>query len=917
MSKPWLRAAVVLTLVLIGACTPPAPRFAFKHTEQRGRFPNGLRFVLMADATTPEIEVDVRYDVGSREDPPGKAGLAHLVEHLMFQQRPDGPASPPLMQSIHDLSTSFNAYTTWDKTHYMIGARKANLEPLIKIEAIRLFYGCQTISQDEFLREREVVRNELRQRSGTAAGQIPELLLAAIYPRGHAYARPVGGNDQELSTITLDDACAFMTRYYAPERATVIAAGGFDVDAAVGSLQKWFGRIARRSAAPRTEVQPVVAAHGRVEHALDVEHPSVHVIWPLPPRYTPDGEAVLFGLFSTLFRTAAKADEYDFAYQVEPQLLGGDLAPAFAISIVLRDMSKVDEALAFVAKAARSAYRGFDQGTSAEIEESQNRRKAAFIADLEPLAARTDRVADLVQGSGVDFDSREVYVFHELDRIGQFNGARIAAAIKKYVDPDAARIVVIRPSKQGGRGDPRSSVKLANRSDEQIALTEIDPGEAGRPIPLSDEPPGPAAAQRLTLGNGLGVVLLPIKAMPLVAARLIFNRTGDAASPDSPALSRAAADFLALPPDAEAFARTGVNAGCRSTPDATICESAGMNIYQDVVIRGLERLVVAGTYNQHQIETLQNHLRGRFGSRQREETELQRQVLAALYGPDHPYTRTGVVTPEAMDRIHLDALNAFRRRYYTAGNATLVVVGDFDPAAAERQIRDSFSGWDRGAVAPPVEPSPRPRTGPEVIGVVGGEAPQLRVVIAYPSPAGVDGPAGARAVLAEMLNLRVGAIRFRLGSTYGVYARRTTRTGPNAYEIGGDVDAERAGESIKAMREGIAALRRGDALATDFVRSRRTVVSELLGASTVTSELAARLGFIAIHDLSPDYYRRLLQQAAAASPAQIQALIRDELDPGHEVIVVLGDRAHLERAFAEAGITGARFVDPTAASAGK
>src|SRR4051812_7800655 len=198
MSSLTFRAAAIVTVVLFGACTPAAPpRFALKHAERRGRFPNGLRFVLMPDATTQMVEVDVRYDVGARDDPPGKAGLAHLVEHLMFQQRPDGPTTPPLMASINDLSTFFNAYTDWDNTHYMIAARAGRLDPPLKIEAIRLFYGCQTISQAEFEREREVVRNEIRQRSGTAEGQIPRLVLSAVYPKGHAYERPIGGDDQQ------------------------------------------------------------------------------------------------------------------------------------------------------------------------------------------------------------------------------------------------------------------------------------------------------------------------------------------------------------------------------------------------------------------------------------------------------------------------------------------------------------------------------------------------------------------------------------------------------------------------------------------------------------------------------------------------------------------------------------------------
>ena len=901
----------IVMLVLVGACAAAPPRFAFKHAERRGRLANGVRFVLMPDSTAQQIEVDVRYDVGAREDPAGKAGLAHLVEHLMFQQRPDGPGSPPLMQSINDLSTGFNAYTNWDTTHYMTGARADSLDALLKIEAIRLFYGCQTITPDEFAREREVVRNEIRQRAATPEDQIPNLLLSAIYPRGHAYARPVGGDDQQLAQITLDDACGFIARYYAPERATLIVAGGFELDAAVAAIEKWFARIAARRAAPRTPVEPFQVAGGRLELARDVERPSVHVIWPLPPASTPEGEAVRFGLFTTLFRVADKADEYEFASEVTPDFLGGELAPGFAISIVLKDLGKLDDALAFVRRAARQAHRGFDQGSHEDIEEFKNRRKADFIAGLERLSARTRLVGDLVQWSSVGFDSSELYLFHELDQIGAFDGARVAAAIKQYLDPDRAKVVVIRPSRQGGKGDPRSSVRFTQRSDEQIGVAEIDPRDAERPLPLPAAPRGLSGAQRFALDSGLQVVLLPIHAMPLVTADLIFRRAGAAATPDSPALAAAAAGFLSLPQGAEAFSRTGTRVGCRATPDATVCQSTGMSIYQDVVVRGLERLVIAGAYNQDAIERAQKHMRDQFTPRFRQEAELERQQLTALYGADHPYARTGVIAPDALDRVHLDAVNQFRRTHYTAGNATLIVVGDFEPAAIERQIRDSFGGWDRGAVEPPVaRAAAAERTGAAVIGVVGSEAPVLRVAIAYPSPAGTDDQAAARAVLAEMLNLRAGELRFKLGSTYGVYGRRTAQIGPNAYQLGGEVDAERAGESIKAMRDGVARLRRGDQFAQDFVRARRAVVSRLLDESTVTSELAARLATIAIHDLPPDGDRTLLQRAAAVSPAQVQALIRQELDPAREVVVVLGDHSHLERAFADAGITGARLVEP-------
>ena len=126
------------------------------------------------------------------------------------------------------------------------------------------------------------------------------------------------------------------------------------------------------------------------------------------------------------------------------------------------------------------------------------------------------------------------------------------------------------------------------------------------------------------------------------------------------------------------------------------------------------------------------------------------------------------------------------------------------------------------------------------------------------------------------------------------------------------MDAPRAGEALRAMRTGIDALRSGTDFDAMSVRARRKVVQELLAGSTVSTEGASRLGQIARFGLDPGYDHDLLRQAAALSPTQVNALIARELDPWTEVIVLLGDRLAVTRAFADAGITGAKLVVPDA-----
>src|SRR5689334_10578952 len=121
VSKLLLRGATLAAFAFGAAtCTPVDPKYAFTYAEKRGVIEsNGLRFIIIPDTSTDLVEVDVRYEVGAKEDPDGKAGIAHLAEHTMFQLKPDGAQNPPLMHFLGQMSTFFNAYTSPDSTHYM------------------------------------------------------------------------------------------------------------------------------------------------------------------------------------------------------------------------------------------------------------------------------------------------------------------------------------------------------------------------------------------------------------------------------------------------------------------------------------------------------------------------------------------------------------------------------------------------------------------------------------------------------------------------------------------------------------------------------------------------------------------------------------------------------------------------------
>src|SRR5436190_18911864 len=157
----------LVVVVAVAACwkpfSPPRPAQRAVQPDLRViRLDNGLRVVAIRDAAATEVEVTMRYAVGAIDDPAGREGMAHLVEHLMFQQVVGGES---LFATLERQATSFNGFTELEATTFTARAAPANLERFLAIEAARMRLRCDTIDDSAFAREREVVRNELRQKA--------------------------------------------------------------------------------------------------------------------------------------------------------------------------------------------------------------------------------------------------------------------------------------------------------------------------------------------------------------------------------------------------------------------------------------------------------------------------------------------------------------------------------------------------------------------------------------------------------------------------------------------------------------------------------------------------------------------------------------------------------------------------------
>src|SRR3712207_3573149 len=255
---------------------------------------NGLRVVASPDHQTPTVAVNLWYDVGSRDEEPGRTGFAHLFEHLMFQ----GSTHVPSGQHIGLLQAagaSVNATTWFDRTNYFQTLPTGGLDLALWLEADRMGTLLEALTQESLDNQREVVKEEKRQRyDNVPYGDVMERLIALTFPAGHPYGHTTIGSMDDLNAATLEDVQTFFRTYYMPSNAVLSIVGDIEPDEAFAKADTYFGglRSGQKPTKQVAEPLPPLSGTERDETAADVPAEAVYLSWRLPARGTPAFDAV-------------------------------------------------------------------------------------------------------------------------------------------------------------------------------------------------------------------------------------------------------------------------------------------------------------------------------------------------------------------------------------------------------------------------------------------------------------------------------------------------------------------------------------------------------------------------------------------------------------------------------------------------
>jgi len=257
---------------------------------------NGLEVILHEDRSDPIAAVAVLYHVGSNREEVGKTGFAHLFEHIMFQES-QHVGQDQFFKKIQEAGGTLNGGTSNDFTIYFEIIPNNALELALWLEADRLGFLLSTVTQEAFMNQQDVVKNEKRQRvDNQPYGHTSYVINKNIYPEGHPYNWQVIGSMEDLTNATLDDVRDFYKKWYRPNNATLVVAGDFDVKQTKEWIEKYFAEI--ESAGQQPDPRPWVVTLDETKRVYHEDNfarsPELNMVFPTVQQGTNDAYALQF-----------------------------------------------------------------------------------------------------------------------------------------------------------------------------------------------------------------------------------------------------------------------------------------------------------------------------------------------------------------------------------------------------------------------------------------------------------------------------------------------------------------------------------------------------------------------------------------------------------------------------------------------
>lgn len=447
-----------LVMMVAGSTAPAQPVVAY----EQYRLDNGLTVILHEDHSAPVAAAVVVYHVGSKNERPGRTGFAHLFEHMMFQGSKH-VGDDEHFKLLQEIGGNVNGSTNTDRTNYFEVVPSNHLELALYLEADRMGFLLDAMTQEKLDNQRDVVKNERRQNyDNQPYGTAWEKTSKALYPEGHPYSWPVIGYMEDLDAASLDDVMSFFRLYYAPNNACLAIAGDIVPSQVRQWVEKYFGPLPSGGKIVRPGVQTVtLPAPKRIVFEDKVQLPRLYLTWPSPPMNTRE-DAVLdvltdilsAGKNSRLYKTLVY--EKQIAQSVSAYQYGQEIAGQLGIDVT----AKPDRGLTEIETAVRSEIsRLLSEGvTDKEIQTSLNNKEADIIGSRSTALGKANALATYHALTG---DAAAIN--RELERFQGITPVEVLTVARRYLDGPMVALSVVPRGKPELAAEPQGAAPKGGR----------------------------------------------------------------------------------------------------------------------------------------------------------------------------------------------------------------------------------------------------------------------------------------------------------------------------------------------------------------------------------------------------------------------------------------------------------------------
>ncbi len=875
---------------------------------------NGLTVIVHEDRKAPIVGVAVWYNVGSKDEPNGQTGFAHLFEHLMFNGSENAPQD--YFQYLAEMgATDYNGTTDFDRTNYFQTVPRPALERALWLESDRMGYLLGAVTQEKLDNQRGVVQNEKRQGDNQPGGLVFYEVLSQLFPEGHPYRHNVIGSMSDLDAASMETVKAWFRDKYGPNNATLVMAGDISPAEARPLVEKYFGTIARGPVnTPAAATIPTLTENKRMVMKDQVAATVLSKYWPVPGMTDKDltalavGGNILGGLASSrmdeeLVRNeqlavGVSASNYDFqrvgAFSVEMTLKPGvDLAAAEA---------RLDQLLQkFITEGP----------TEDEVRRAATSSLASTIRGLEQVGGFSGKAVTLAQGEVLAGDA--AFYAKQFDILATITPADVKAAMQRWISKPSFTLVLEPGARDATYEEAKSVGAAANASErDRAAETLTVTKERPKPPITTEAQLDFPAIERATLKNGMKVTYARRTAVPATYVSMSFN-AGGAGDPSGKAglaglalgLFDEGTGKLSSQQIAEASERLGANISAGSSDDRSTFTLAALTANLAPSLDLMRQIMREPAFNPADLERVRTQaVTGIRQSMKSPQGIAQRTLTPELFG-DSPYG--GVSTVASVGSITREDLLTFKDRWIRPDNGEVFVISDRPLKDIVAELNKSFGNWKAPKTAKGTKQFAENRVGEgnRIILVNRPNSPQSIIAGAQITPLNA-GDAGFIAFnsannslggnFLARLNMN---LRETKGWSYGVRGATQAREKAVIYAISAPVQADRTGDSLAEMlRETREFLSNKGVTTAELERNVASEVGALPGRFETSPAVLGAMQSNALFGRPDNYQETLADIYRAQTTANLDTAARAAINPDKFVWVVVGDaskvRAQLE-----------------------